>query len=680
MIQRDDSTLETEVNAPNIITSKRKPRALFVAAHSTIEHLGLQYLGGVAIREGVEPRYLLIKDHDFEPMHEELRNSNYDFLFGSTYTGNHKSMFNALSRVEQDHPNIRRAVGGPHPSYFPEEMLDCAENVVMSEGFWALEKILRAEVGPGIIKYDESKKAIWPQPDRDGFYRDSPEHGKSRIKSVITMTGCPWRCTYCYNSTPSDAIKVSSENIAPELAISLPVFGQAFQKRQGTRLFPLHLRDPTEVAKELAYLVENYGADMVYIQDDVLGIDASPRGHLEKLVEASKELSVDRVPKHGQTRWEMEADKESDRRLDLFVELGVTGLTNAIESAYAPVRTEILDRKHDLEAIYEGARKIKARNMTLRTEQISALPLGTTSVETPINLEADLGLVKLNEEIYYATGLPTMAWFSIHAPYVRTRIVDETSVPHGFWSPEDTNVEDSFFNRAAQRYLKAWVGPEIGTLRNEITKLKKDKNLVPADLTIKYEEACARLRNDPNAWLQGDDLERYRDQNAEFRNHGTFFAKIPLGYELGERYLNSTEPFSYERLGRETEQHLLAIAGRDNPRARRAEEILAEIEGIRTLQAPRIERYLRSAGISVNGGLTPSLIEDIHRLAPFFAASPLPVVAAVRSAAYALKKSGKLETSTLSEANRHHNYEEDLYKVGSNFSRALSEERYPPKI
>ena len=72
----------------------------------------------------------------------------------------------------------------------------------------------------------------FPLPDRKEHYAQSPIHKKSKIKSIIGTTGCPYKCTYCYNSsTPADL------NLTPEQA---NILGSLMGT--GGRLFPIHNR------------------------------------------------------------------------------------------------------------------------------------------------------------------------------------------------------------------------------------------------------------------------------------------------------------------------------------------------------------------------------------------------------------------------------------------------------
>ncbi len=180
-----------------------KKRILFGASYSVIEPLGLLHLGGLARDEGWDRNYFLVRDHNYEEFFRVVREFKPDLVGFNVYTGNHLQLHDAFRRLKKDKPAITTVVGGSHPTYFPQESLQTADFVVMSEGFGALRKILRGELEKGIHPMNGVER--FPHPDRATFYSFYTEHAKSRIKSFITMTGCPYKCTYCYNSSePAD--------------------------------------------------------------------------------------------------------------------------------------------------------------------------------------------------------------------------------------------------------------------------------------------------------------------------------------------------------------------------------------------------------------------------------------------------------------------------------------------
>ncbi len=624
-----------------------KPRILFGASHSVIEPLGLLHLGGLARDLGWDRNYVLIKDHNFNELLETVEDYKPDIVGFNIYTGNHLQLHEAYDKLKKDHPNIRMIIGGPHATYFPSESVKHSDYVVMSEGFGALEQILKGTSDPGIITMEGTRK--FPHPDRINFYDKYTEYAKSHIKSFISMTGCPYKCTYCYNSSEPDDIHAPQEIIDKiKKNMLLPVVqkedsacssGKSKLNKQGYgRLFPFNVRDVDEVADELQEITEMWpDTKLVYCQDDVHGFDV--KDWLPQFAKRMKEIGI---PYHAQMRWEMTMD---ERRLDHLKDAGCFGLTLAIEPANYDIRKEVLDRAMPEETMFKGMRNVKDRGFNIRTEQITGLPYGATTVRTPINLDADLELVELSVRLRKETRGPDMSWGSTLAPYKGTKL-GLYCEEHGFYNGDNSDVPDTFFDRSVLRFLKEWVGPSL-----------KER------------------KNDQSLWLSEGELERYRDQNAELRRIFNFVTLVPEGDVLARNYLTSPEPFSYERLGIETKLHLESLAS-TNEQARKNLEIIDSIK-----------KYARS---SINKHLSngerfqdTELKRQLNDLAPVIASLPKPELAIDRAIKYAYEKEGRLTPKLFSTAVRHHLYDNVLYCTEDSpiiQERQLVDERYPAKL
>lgn len=436
---------------------------------------------------GWESRFALIKDHDYRKFACEVVDFRPDLIGFNIYTGNHLQAFAAIDRIKRLYPNIGIIVGGPHPTYFPMTAAKHADYVVMSEGFHSLSRILSGDMTPGILPFTTSMR--FPMPDREQLYKDYPEYGASRIKSIIAMTGCPYRCTYCYNSSSVNDIKVSPE-LAQEIGENLGMSG---------RLFPFNIRCVDDVVAEGKELKEKWDTQLVYFQDDVHGFDT--KEWLPAFANAWKYLDL---PYHAQMRWEMVNGHGGENRLQLIADAFCTGLTMAVEAADPVIRKEVLDRATKQELMFDGIKNIKQHGFKIRTEQIIGLPYGATKEVTKVNLAADLDVLALNIELK-----PTMAWASTFAPYAGTKL-GKYADKHGHYSePDNYDVPDTFFERSVLRFPSGWIGPHLSP--------------------------------DSSCWLEGDELERYRDQNAALRRHFNLLALQPNGTEIARKFLYETD-------------------------------------------------------------------------------------------------------------------------------------------
>ena len=616
-----------------------KKRILFGATYSAIEPLGLLHLGGLARDLGWERNYHLVKDHDFTEFFERINDFKPDIVGFNIYTGNHLQLFEAYKRLRKEHPSIITIIGGPHATYFPSEAEKNADYVVMSEGFNSLRKILNGEAEKGIMPMKEQEN--FPHPDRKTFYNLYPQHAKSHIKSFITMTGCPYKCTYCYNSSEPEDISAPSIIIEQIKLSMLPVISNnsnsecsssKLNKLGYGRLFPFNVRNVDDVIRETREIAENWPTQVLYCQDDVHGFDIK-----EWSPEFAKRYPNEvGIPYHAQMRWEMTKDK---KRLDLLREAGCFGLTLAIEAADSVIRKEVLDRAMPEELMFEGMRYLKQNGFKIRTEQITGLPYGATSKPTKINLDADLEIVELNVKLRKESKGPDMAWGSTFAPYRGTKITLYCE-ENGHYKGNSNDVPDSFFERSVLKFPKEWVGPRL-----------------------------KEIKNNSEVWLKEDDLEEYRNKNAELRRIFNFVTLVPEGHKLAESYLNKGE-FSYDRLGKETEEHLRKLSDKDNLESRKILDNLA-----------RVRKFISKENFGV---------QELKDLAPYFAVLPKSELAIERVVRYSKEKTnGKqninLDSKTLSTAVRHHLYDNVLYstddsEITNTLERIIVKERYPAKV
>lgn len=290
----------------------------------------------------------------------------------------------------------------------------------------------------------------------------------------------------CYNSsTPSDI------NLTPELAAQMSkTIGM------GGRLFPFNIRTVSDVIHEVEEIKSNWDTKVVYFQDDVHGFDIK-----EWMPEFAKEWKEKiKIPYHAQMRWEMTKGESGNKRLELLKEAGCFGLTLAIEAANATIRDEVLDRKMDDALVFEGMTAVIGKGFRVRTEQISGLPYGATTKPTPINLEADIGLIKLSVDLQTKCKGPSMSWVSTLAPYIGTKLGAYCNKYGHYINTQNNDVPDTFFERSVLRFPKEWIGPSL-----------------------------EKMKNDSSVWLSDSELEKYRNQNAALRKYFHVFCLIPEG-------------------------------------------------------------------------------------------------------------------------------------------------------
>ena len=454
-----------------------KQRLLLISKKYSIEPLGLMHLAGVANAAGWDCRILLL-DATHSELPAVLDGYKPDLVGIQVWTGGHKEMFEVADGLRAcDYPVV---IGGPHATYFAEDCAKHADWVVRGHGYQLLRRLLLHAIPHGVLFDEEWSKDPIPLPSRSALYRRYPEFAASTIKSMIASVGCPYTCTYCY----------------------APVLNEMYGG------FRLVMRDVDDVVREGQEIRGKWPAKLIFWQDDVFGFD------VKWLREFAPRWKQDvGLEFHCQIRIELTQGDVGSERLDLLKAAGCTGITLAIESGNEFLRDHVLFRHMPTPAIKDGCAKIMSRGMTLRTEQILAVPFS--------DLRTDLETLQLNADIK-----PTMAWTSILAPYGGTNL-GTISSRFGFYSGTNDDLSASFFDRSTLRHVEG--GP------TDIKRLVDDMAQGPRSHVL------LKLRAGPDGaviygdlgkigsirWLSDKDNERYADQTARLQALFLWLARMP---------------------------------------------------------------------------------------------------------------------------------------------------------
>ncbi len=497
----------------------QKKRVILVAGYFSIEPIGIEHLAGIVQQfPDWECRVVLIDNHDFTPLYEDVRDWQPDLVGFQIWTGNHMQAFEACDRIRAK--GIQVIIGGPHASYFHKECEQHADIVVKGEAFRIFRRILEGEKMQGTQFDPFWFKGEFPRPDRRTMYARYPQYRKSRIKSMFCSVGCPYKCSYCY---------------APA-------------KNAMYDGFKYFVRPVDDIIDEVLEILEaGDPLELMYGQDDIFAykVKVGEYGWLDEFNEKWKEKV--KIPFHVQLRLELTRHDHGQKRLDLLADAGCTGVTMAIESADEILRNQILLRPMTNELIMQGCNEIRRRGMTLRTEQIMQVPCSDRST--------DLATLELNEAIG-----AEMAWSSVYAPYRGTTGGDMTHNLDLYRGNND-DLTDRFFDRSVLRHVDG--GPRM--IEEVIKKVgvRRDVPVMLQVTAIAQDDTTAKLIHPKHGevgeinYLSSEENDSYCNDGVLLQRTFMTFAKAPNSVGLAKRALAlSQEQRTWNGLGEVIRDHL----------------------------------------------------------------------------------------------------------------------------
>jgi anaerobic magnesium-protoporphyrin IX monomethyl ester cyclase len=377
-------------------------KVLFVVADIYFsEPLGIMILSAVCKKAGHNTRLAVVAHNDLEQVLDDFRP---DIVAYSTMTSDENSFAYANDITiawskDREHP-VKRIMGGPHPTYFPEVLHKLnLDAVCAGDGERAIIRILdavkeggdisgipnvttpNAPMGPKEVVEDMDEI---PWADREVFYDAAPEMKDHGIRSLMTMKGCPYKCTYCFNHA----------------------FNTMF-KGPGVKL--LRRRSVSDVIAEVKHLVENY-PDVRFIRfaDDVFV--TTDREQLDWLDEFSERYPKEiGIPFYCLIR----ADAFTSDVAKKLKKANCMSVCMSVEAGSAHVRNKVLKRNMSDEMLLTAFHT--ARNKGINIWGTTILGIPGTSIEDDFE---SVTFVRRLKVAYPA--------FTIFAPYPGTDLTDHS--------------------------------------------------------------------------------------------------------------------------------------------------------------------------------------------------------------------------------------------------------------
>lgn len=320
-----------------------------------IEPLGLMYMISKAKLLGHQCYFSTYQDGGLMNL---VKKVNPDLVAISIMSISDMSCRNVISQIKKYNRHIFVIVGGPHPTYYPNFIKDSqADAVCVGEGDGAFTDLLVAlEKGKkieGIANINTSRSINPPRPligdldglvfpDRDLVYQNS-RMGEMKLKSFMATRGCPYACSYCFNS--------------------------AFIKLYEHKGMPWRQRSVDNLLEEIEWVQANYPLEMIRFGDDnfVVGTNGWFWEFVEKY---SKRI---RLPFYCLIRPNVVTDKMA-RGLK---KAGCVSVATSIETGNEVLRQSILSRRITDEQIVNACRFFERNGINTFTNIMVGLP-GTT--------------------------------------------------------------------------------------------------------------------------------------------------------------------------------------------------------------------------------------------------------------------------------------------------------------
>jgi len=331
------------------------------------EYLGIMYISKILKNAGNIIKLHLLKD----PI-ENILEFKPDFVLYSLITGDHQK-FIEFNKKLKELINFTSIFGGPHPTYFTDMInIKGVDYILRGEGELSILDILKKPKERIIIgKLPENLDDI-PFPDRDLLYHIT-KHKNNPIRHFISSRGCPYNCSYCYNS----------------------IWRKIYKNKKTVRY-----RSPENVIKEILEVISKYYTKLIYFQDDCF--DANKEWLYKFLDLYKKNLNL---PFHCIIRLDILDDKTAKK----LSEAGCISVRCAAESGNDYLRNKILHRNMSKESIYTGTKLLKKYKIGFVLQNMIGLPES--------NLKRDMETLFVNIKCR-----PTLGWCSIFQPYPMTEI------------------------------------------------------------------------------------------------------------------------------------------------------------------------------------------------------------------------------------------------------------------
>ncbi|MEW6079415.1 MAG: radical SAM protein [Thermodesulfobacteriota bacterium] len=325
------------------------------------ERLGIMTLSSILKQNGHAVRLLMTGGLALKACIERIKQFGPEVLAYSVMTGEHAYHAALNEKIKQAYPCFA-VFGGPHPTYKPEMVeLPGVDAVCRGEGdiffpellekmsrnkdfystpnFWFKKPdgtVVKNEIGPLVSHLD-----ALPFPDRELVY-DADILFRSRgKKTFMTMRGCPYTCSYCFN--------------------------HAYNRLTRGKGPVLRYRSVDNVISEIKAVKAFYPLERVSFEDDTFLL--KPAGWLEEFADRyAREINI---PLTCNVRSDL-VDAEKAR---LLKEMGCVMVFAGVDPPDEEILSRTLKRNVTMEQTMNACRLLRKHDIKVATESLMGLPV-----------------------------------------------------------------------------------------------------------------------------------------------------------------------------------------------------------------------------------------------------------------------------------------------------------------
>src|SRR3989338_3673599 len=275
--------------------------------------LGMAYIAAVLERDNFDVKILdayvegynnekpsgefILVGLDWQEISGIVKNFDPQFVgISGMFDTQDQSVLNTCKIVKNVNPNIKIFIGGSHPTYRTEEVLQLEDIdfVILHEAEYTARDLLNR-----LINNDDISDIAGLGYKQNGQIKrpHSPFTLKERVTQMVTSRGCTAKCIFC---------------------TSVIFWGGAEQYR---------VRSPKLVVDEIEHLIKDYGIEEIHLDDDNFSLN---KKNCEEILDEiiKRKLNIKWATPNGIAVWALD-----EALVEKMAKAGCYQLTFAIESA-----------------------------------------------------------------------------------------------------------------------------------------------------------------------------------------------------------------------------------------------------------------------------------------------------------------------------------------------------------